>query len=169
MTMSILEQYDKDGHIPVLGFGAKLPPFFNVGSACFSMNGNIFEPDCYRTKGILKTYYDKLPDISMHGPAAHAPCIKHFVDLISQKDPTQDDQFYNILVIITRGAISDGDKVLEQVVRATNHAMSIIIVAVGKENAGKFETLEFLDGEADEEGNIKIIDKHGNRAKRDIV
>jgi hypothetical protein len=47
--------------------------------------------------------------------------------------------------------------------------MSIIIVAVGKESSGKFDQLEFLDGEADEEGNIKIVDKNGNRAKRDIV
>ena len=28
MTLSILEQYDLDKHIPVFGFGAKLPPFY---------------------------------------------------------------------------------------------------------------------------------------------
>jgi len=83
MTIAILEQYDKDGHIPVLGFGAKLPPFYNVASSCFALNGNIFSPDCYRTKGILEQYNKTLPIIRQHGPAAHAPCIKHFVDLIS--------------------------------------------------------------------------------------
>ena len=56
MTMKILEQYDRDTHIPFLGFGAKLPPYFTVGSSCFAVNGHIFEPDNYRMKGLLRAY-----------------------------------------------------------------------------------------------------------------
>ena len=56
MTISILQQYDQDQHIPVLGFGAKLPPFYNACSACFAINGNIFHPDCHKVKGIISAY-----------------------------------------------------------------------------------------------------------------
>jgi hypothetical protein len=80
MTVSILQQYDQDAHIPVLGFGAKLPPYFNVASSCFALNGNIFAPDSYKMKGILRSYNTNLPKLMMHGPPAHAPCLKHFID-----------------------------------------------------------------------------------------
>ena len=58
--------------------------------------------------------------------------------------------------MLTRGVISDNDKMLEQVVRASKHAVSIIIVGLGKDNKAKFKKLEFLDGEEDEEGNLTL-------------
>ena len=77
------------------------------------------------------------------------------------------------MIIITRGQLADNDKVIEQIVRATEHAISIIIVGVGRDNKKKFKDLEVLDGEEiiDENGKaqIQIVDKKGNRAKRDIV
>jgi hypothetical protein len=150
MTLSILQQYDQDAHIPVLGFGARLPPFYNVCSMCFALNGNIFAPDEYKTKGILKAYRQNLRKLKMHGPAAHAPCLKHVVDIVASGEPTQDDQFYSILVILTRGVVADIDRTLEQVVRASNYPMSVIIVGLGKNNKAKFRDLEFLDGEEDD-------------------
>lgn len=56
MTMTIMEAYDNDMHIPFLGFGAKLPPFFATSSSCFALNGNIFKPECEGTQGLLETY-----------------------------------------------------------------------------------------------------------------
>ena len=58
---------------------------------------------------------------------------------------------------------------LDQVVRATNYPISILMIGVGKDKGDKFKKLEFLDGEEDEDGNIPLIDQFGNRAKRDIV
>ena len=90
-----------------MGFGAKLPPSYVVSSSCFAVNGNIFDPSCPRVKGLLKTYRKGIQQIVLHGPAAHAPVVKYVVDLISLQEPSQENQFYNILVIITRGVISD--------------------------------------------------------------
>lgn len=53
MTMSVMEAYDNDMHIPFIGFGAKLPPFYSVSSSCFALNGNIFRPECEGTQGLL--------------------------------------------------------------------------------------------------------------------
>jgi hypothetical protein len=63
MTVNILEQYDRDCHIPVFGFGAKMPPFYNFTSPCFALNGNIFHPDCFKAKGILEAYNKGIPQI----------------------------------------------------------------------------------------------------------
>ena len=56
MTMTIFEAYDNDMHIPFLGFGAKLPPFYSTSSSCFAVNGNIFRPECEGTAGLLDAY-----------------------------------------------------------------------------------------------------------------
>jgi len=60
MAMSVMEAYDKDMQIPFLGFGAKLPPFYTVASSCFAVNGNIFNPECNGTQGVLDTYAKKI-------------------------------------------------------------------------------------------------------------
>ena len=41
----ILQYYDSDKKIPVYGFGAKLPPYHDIVSQCFALNGNIFDPE----------------------------------------------------------------------------------------------------------------------------
>jgi hypothetical protein len=75
MTISILEQYDRDKHIPFFGFGAKLPPFYTFGSACFAINGNIFKPEELKAKGLLNAYNRGVRQLQFHGPAALAPVI----------------------------------------------------------------------------------------------
>lgn len=83
MTIRILQQYDRDCHIPTFGFGAKMPPNYNTSSPCFAINGNIFKSDNYQMKGILKAYNKCLREVRLHGPPAHAPVIKYIVDMIS--------------------------------------------------------------------------------------
>ena len=56
MTMSVMEAFDNDMQIPFLGFGAKLPPYYQVASSCFAVNGNIFKPECQGVKGIMDAY-----------------------------------------------------------------------------------------------------------------
>ena len=73
------------------------------------------------------------------------------------------------MVIISRGIISDIFTVSEEIVKGSYHPLSIIIVGVGKDQGEKFDKMAFLDGETDEKGNLKLFDKKGNRAKRDIV
>jgi hypothetical protein len=74
--MSIMEPYDDDKQIPFLGFGAKVPPFFNVASSCFAVNGNIFMPECEGTDGLMECYEKNARNIQQHGPSAHSPVIR---------------------------------------------------------------------------------------------
>jgi hypothetical protein len=51
----ILQHYDSDKKIPLLGFGAKLPPYHNVVSHCFSMNGNFFDPEVNGLEEVIES------------------------------------------------------------------------------------------------------------------
>jgi hypothetical protein len=41
-----------DSYIPVYGFGAKLPPYYNSVSHLFALNGNMFKPEIDGVEGI---------------------------------------------------------------------------------------------------------------------
>jgi len=44
-----------------------------------------------------------------------------------------------------------------------------MLIGVGKDSGSKFKKMEFLDGTEDENGNVSLIDRKGNKAHRDIV
>ena len=75
LVMSIMEPYDEDSQIPFLGFGAKLPPFYNVASSCFAVNGNIYMPEASGVEGLMDVYEKKIGTIIPHGPSAHSPVV----------------------------------------------------------------------------------------------
>ena len=51
------------------GFGAKLPPYYNIVSHCFSCTGNIFDPYIYGgIDEVVKVYQETLQAIKLHGP-----------------------------------------------------------------------------------------------------
>lgn len=68
--LTILEYYDADNYIPFLGFGAKLPPFYNTASQCFAVNGDIFKPEEYGIAGLMKAYNKCIREVVLHGPCA---------------------------------------------------------------------------------------------------
>jgi len=51
---NILQHYDSDNRIPLYGFGAKMPPYYNVVSNCFSLNGNYFDPEVVGLEEVIK-------------------------------------------------------------------------------------------------------------------
>lgn len=51
----ILQYYDHDNRYPLYGFGAKLPPYQNVVSHCFAMNGNFFDPEVYTLDEVIQS------------------------------------------------------------------------------------------------------------------
>lgn len=51
------------------GFGAKLPPYYNVVSHCFACTGNIFDPYVYgEVDEIINLYKEILQGVVLHGP-----------------------------------------------------------------------------------------------------
>lgn len=53
---SILQYYDSDKQIPVLGFGAAIAPYSNMANHCFALNGNIFDPEVDGLEGVVEAY-----------------------------------------------------------------------------------------------------------------
>lgn len=62
----------------------------------------------------------------------------------SSEPISQDRQKFHICVIITDGIINDMDKTIDEIVRASELPVAIIIVGVGDAD---FESMEVLDGD----------------------
>lgn len=155
---SILQNYDKDKMIPVVGFGATYP---RIGvtqvSHCFPLDPQ--KPQSFGIDGVLATYRGALPYITFSGPTYLAPVINEC--LKSVKGSSVPGQLsYNILLILTDGVICDQDDTISALVEASFHPMSVILIGIGNEN---FDSMEILDSD---KGALKI---HGKTACRDIV
>lgn len=78
---SILQYYDSDKNIPLLGFGAKIPPVNNRASNCFAVNGDIFDPECDGLDGVIAAYQHALKKINFYGPTYFNEVIKIMADM----------------------------------------------------------------------------------------
>jgi len=63
----ILANYDTDKLIPAYGFGAQLPPAWNV-SHCFALTGNPLHPECAGVQGVMDAYLQTLNSVRLCGP-----------------------------------------------------------------------------------------------------
>lgn len=77
---SILEYYDSDKMIPMLGFGAAIPGIYSA-CHCFAMNGNIFNPEVFGIKGAIEVYAKALQKIRLSGPTYFAPILRYISSL----------------------------------------------------------------------------------------
>lgn len=110
---NILQYYDSDKHIPVLGFGATVPPSTNRASHCFALNGNIFDPEVDGLDGVVEAYKNALNNVNLYGPTNFAPIIELINDMAESENVNQMNQKYNILLIITDGIINDMQKTID--------------------------------------------------------
>ena len=142
---NILQYYDSDKQIPVLGFGATVPPSTNRASHCFALNGNIFDPEVDGLDGVMEAYKNALKNVNLYGPTNFAPIIELVNDMAESSNVDQVNQKYNILLIITDGIINDMQKTIDQIVRGSSSLpVSIIIVGVGNDD---FESMDILDAD----------------------
>ena len=153
----IIEDYDSDGLMPVLGFGARLPPD-GVVSHEFFVNGHPSNPYCERTSGVLTAYKECIRRIQLFGPTNFAPTITHVSNIART---FTSGSHYFILLIITDGVITDMKQTKSAIVDAAELPISIIIVGVGDAN---FDAMEELDGD-----EIRVTSFDGRVASRDIV
>jgi len=63
-----------------------------------------------------------------------------------QEEMSQYNQKYNIMLILTDGAVMDVQKTIDQVVRSSDLPVSIVIIGVGNAD---FSTMEVLDADLD--------------------
>lgn len=145
----ILKDYDSDQMYPVYGFGGKVPQHpENKPSHCFALNGNIYNPEVYGVPGIMQVYFNSLRKVQLYGPTNFSPVL----DMINgycdyqQQEMSQNNQKYTIALIITDGAITDFESTVDQIVKASDKPLSIIIVGVGN---AEYDQMEALDGDVE--------------------
>ncbi|EOB02396.1 Copine-1, partial [Anas platyrhynchos] len=157
---SVVQDYDTDKLFPAFGFGAQVPPSWQVSHE-FALNFNPSNPYCQGIQGIVDAYRQILPQIRLYGPTNFSPIINHVARFAAHSAQQGTASQYFILLIITDGEITDLDQTRQAIVNASKLPMSIIIVGVGKAD---FKAMEFLDGD---NGILKSIT--GEPAARDIV
>lgn len=72
---SVIEDYDTDRLFPALGFGAKVPPDFQVSHEFF-LNLRPDNPFCAGVDGVLQAYHAAVQNVQLFGPTNFAPIIR---------------------------------------------------------------------------------------------
>ncbi|GAB1285854.1 Copine-1 [Apodemus speciosus] len=167
---SVVQDYDTDKLFPAFGFGAQVPPNWQVSHE-FALNFNPSNPycavldrshswpDCSRThsstkagfehqgiQGIVDAYRQALPQVRLYGPTNFAPIINHVARFAAQA---------------AQQRTASVKATCEAVVEASKLPMSVIIVGVG---GADFEVMEQLDADG---GPLRT--HSGEAAARDIV
>ncbi|XP_069369191.1 copine-3-like isoform X4 [Paralichthys olivaceus] len=157
---NVIQDYDSDKLFPALGFGAQIPPTWQVSHE-FPINFNPSNPFCTGIEGVVQAYQQCLPQVKLYGPTNFSPVINHVAHFGRQALQQDTASQYFVLLIITDGVITDMDETRNAIVNASRLPMSIIIVGVG---GADFTAMEFLDGD---DGNLRSAT--GEAAMRDIV
>ncbi|MBN3273732.1 CPNE7 protein, partial [Polyodon spathula] len=156
----ICQDYDSDKRFSALGFGARIPPNYEV-SHDFAINFNPDDDECEEIQGVVEAYQSCLPKIQLYGPTNVAPIISKVAKLAAREEKSKDASQYHILLILTDGVVTDMADTREAIVRASYQPMSIIIVGVGNAD---FTDMQILDGD---DGVLRA--PKGEPVLRDIV
>uniref|UniRef100_A0A669AVN0 Copine I n=1 Tax=Oreochromis niloticus TaxID=8128 RepID=A0A669AVN0_ORENI len=157
----VIQDYDTDKLFPAFGFGAKLPPDYQVTHHEFALNFNPTNPYCQGIQGIVEAYRMVLPQLRLSGPTNFSPIINHVASIAAGAAQANAAAQYFVLLILTDGEITDFDQTRDAIVRASRLPMSIIIVGVGPAD---FKAMELLDGD---DGVLRST--VGESVARDIV
>lgn len=160
----ILLDYDSDKMVPVYGFGAKLNyPTYKTSEAshCFPCSGNknAGGDEVYLMTGVFDIYKHALINIQLDGPTKFAPLFRRILDLTIQKELETPDH-YSFFMIITDGCIHDMQDTKDVLVEASTHAISVVVVGVGK--SPEFVKMRELDTGG-------CVSSTGVRQSRDIL
>lgn len=156
----VIQDYDADKMFPAFGFGAQVPPQWQVSHE-FPINFNPSNPYCNGIQGIIEAYRTCLPQIKLYGPTNFSPIINQVARFAASASQQQTASQYFVLLIVTDGVITDLDETRQAIVNAAKLPMSIIIVGVGGTD---FSAMEFLDSDGK-----SLRSASGEVAIRDIV
>nr|XP_020464521.1 copine-3 isoform X1 [Monopterus albus] len=157
---NVIQDYDSDKMFPAFGFGAQIPPTWQVSHE-FPLNFTPANPFCAGVEGVVQAYRTCLPQVKLYGPTNFSPIINHVARFAKEALQQTTASQYFVLLIITDGVITDMDQTRNAIVSASRLPMSIIIVGVG---GADFTAMEFLDGD---DGRLRSLT--GEAAMRDIV
>ncbi len=161
-VVQILDHYDSDHKFPVYGFGSRLPPSYTHCSHLFACNGDFFKPEVVGVQGVLDAYTAALKSVLLHGPTNLHEIIALMTQVAEIAIQGTNTLRYYLLLILTDGVISDMRATIDEIVRASELPISIVVIGVGDED---FSLMKILDGD---ENRLKSSSL-GREAKRDIV
>jgi len=153
----ILNYYDSDKKYPVFGFGARLPPRYDVANHCFPANLNWENPEVNGVEGILNAYNFAMSKVQLYGPTNFAQIINTAAGFAKRDAETN----YYILLILTDGEITDMAATTDAIVQASTLPLSIIIVGIGNADFTKMDVLDADDN--------PLVSSNGIRMANDIV
>ncbi|WKY04556.1 hypothetical protein Q1695_005510 [Nippostrongylus brasiliensis] len=154
--IDICQHYNNSKLFDAFGFGAIVPPDTCV-SPVFSLNGDA-NPAVVGLPGVMEAYRYTLNRVRLYGPTNFAPVINEVAKKAAKLG--NDGSRYQVLLIITDGAISDMAATKSAIIGASSLPLSIIIVGVGND---EFENMNELDSDD------RMLSHAGRTAQRDIV
>ncbi|XP_026540636.1 copine-7 [Notechis scutatus] len=85
----ICQDYDSDKKFSALGFGARIPPNYEV-SHDFAINFSAEDDECEGIQGVVESYQSCLPKIQLYGPTNVAPIITKVAKVAANEEKTQE-------------------------------------------------------------------------------
>ncbi|XP_035975677.1 copine-7 isoform X2 [Halichoerus grypus] len=83
----ICQDYDSDKRFSALGFGARIPPKYEV-SHDFAINFNPEDDECEGIQGVVEAYQNCLPRVQLYGPTNVAPIISKVARMAAAEEHT---------------------------------------------------------------------------------
>ena len=163
LSAEILLEYDSDKQVPVYGFGAKImfPGYSSAISHCFPCNGIpsdfIKSSEVGSIDGIMGVYTYAINNIELNGPTYFEPVSRRVLKQVIDQQ-LKNEYSYSFLLLVTDGLNDDMREMIDFIVEASKHGLSIVIVGIGNEN---FDNMKKLDA-----GNL--TSKLGANQERDI-
>jgi hypothetical protein len=155
-----------DQMLEAYGFGAVLPGQAPA-TTCFDFPLNLAsgpggDARVVGVRGLMDAYNTCVGNVQLSGPTNFAPILtRAMASSLGPGMPTQQQQHYSVLLILTDGQCADMPATIDKIVAASKaHPISIVIVGVG---SADFSAMRQLDGD-----NKKLVGSTGT-AVRDIV
>jgi len=128
-----LEAFDDDNLIPAFGFGDRA----TTDKAVFALGGSgggggggggggdLGDATCSGFDDVLLKYEAAARRVVLSGPTSFVPLIDQAVSIV------QSTGAYHILLIVADGQVSNRRANVDAIVRASNYALSIVMIGVG--------------------------------------
>lgn len=148
---NMLSSYSSDSRIPAYGFGANLPPSYDI-SHCFPVTEyELGDPYCNGVDGLVRAYQATLSRVQLYGPTIFSEVLRTVGTIVSRRAEAaaragNASLAYTVLLILTDGVISDYDATTAELIKLSALPLSIVIIGVGSEDFGKMHALNSSNG-----------------------
>ncbi|VDK49978.1 unnamed protein product [Anisakis simplex] len=123
---SVINKYNRHERIAALGFGAQIPPNFQV-SHLFFMNGTTTDPHVIGVDGLMSAYRSTLYAIRPYAPTDFSEVIYHVYKFGAAANRQKTSEHYFVLLIVTDGCVTNPRKTLDAIVDCSYLPISIVI------------------------------------------